>query len=463
LLGLWGCQSGKAGLSGVSGTSDGSYPSGGDSDEAPPDTGEPVAECIYRVHSELQSLVYVSWEQLADARVWVEYSFDEGEWHSSPPFDATAGPQEQLLLGIPYDTAVTWRIVSRSGELSTLGEDCSGLTGPLPEGAPTAVVTVSEPARWDATGRFLYLAVGQFEQMWRLIIDRQGRPVWAQPNAENIGTFTVRESYSGEDLLFDQVDYFSDSAEVVRARIDGSVVDRYDTPGLHHAYTELDDGSLVWGVYLLDGELRTTLERRWPDGSQETIWDVDDFVGADEDGGGSDSRINAIDWDEGSDTFLISFPYLAIVARLEASTGELLEHWGGESDWGFEPAESEWIMPHGVTRLDNGNILLSATRSGDSESALGVVREYSLDDEVQVLNEVWSLGTEEEIRIGYYGEAHRLPGGNTLQNLGGNPRVREATPDGEIVWDLHFLEADGSDSELLTRSILLEDLYAFAP
>ena len=56
------------------------------------------------------------------------------------------------------------------------------------------------------------------------------------------------------------------------------------------------------------------------------------------------------------------------------------------------------------------------------------------------------------------GEAHRLQKGNTLQNAGTTPRIREITPDGEVVWDLAF-----TGSKLMGRTVLLSDLYALAP
>ena len=57
----------------------------------------------------------------------------------------------------------------------------------------------------------------------------------------------------------------------------------------------------------------------------------------------------------------------------------------------------------------------------------------------------------------YYGEAHRLPGGNTLHNYGSAARLREITPDGEVVWDADW------DAGYMGRSEPVADLYALAP
>jgi hypothetical protein len=56
------------------------------------------------------------------------------------------------------------------------------------------------------------------------------------------------------------------------------------------------------------------------------------------------------------------------------------------------------------------------------------------------------------------GEAHRLPGGNTLHNYGSGARIREVTPDGQVVWDVLW-----TDSTFLGRTTALEDLHPFLP
>jgi hypothetical protein len=65
-----------------------------------------------------------------------------------------------------------------------------------------------------------------------------------------------------------------------------------------------------------------------------------------------------------------------------------------------------------------------------------VVREYAVDEATQTLQEVWSFGTGQGVYGDTLGEAWRLPAGNTLHNYGSEPRVREITPDGVVVWDI---------------------------
>ena len=45
---------------------------------------------------------YVAWEQDGPGTAWIEFSFDPGEWHSTPSFEADAGSHEQLIARDGY-------------------------------------------------------------------------------------------------------------------------------------------------------------------------------------------------------------------------------------------------------------------------------------------------------------------------------------------------------------------------
>ena len=143
--------------------------------------------------------------------------------------------------------------------------------------------------------------------------------------------------------------------------------------------------------------------------------------------------------------------------EVDVATGEELRWFGYvPGSWSFEPPESAFVYQHGVTYTPEGTLLVSS--QVDRSSYEGVVREYAVDEDDQVLREVWSHGEGDGITARYAGEAHRLPGGNTLHNTGTTPRVREITPEGEVAWDLSF---DGD--KLIGRTTWLEDLYTYAP
>ena len=426
------------------------------------EAASPVSDLAWYVHSEIESLVYATWTQEVEASGWVEYSFDDDEWLSSPRMAFGEGPQQQLLLGIPYDTEVMVRVVSEIDGTAVTSSEIAAATGTVPEELPLPDVLVADPDAWEPTGDYMLGSInptpgGWFiGHYWMFIVDRQGRVVWARRGVGWNFTIYLRVSPTG-DILWDEATYwsaFDDGAgsRVHRMTIDGTVTESYDTPGMHHAFVDLPDGSLLWGSALTAYE---TLEKLHPDGTRETLWDCTEFYLAHELGGWCHS--NAMYYREETDSLLYSFPDPDMVLELDLSTGEVIDWWSHLNEtWSVEPPDATFWFQHGTTYTDDGTLLLSSHATQEDDD--GVVREYEIDRDAHVLRQIWHHGDGDGIDAEFAGEAHRLPAGNTLHNTGTTPRVREITPEGAVVWDIAW------DGYLLVgRTVLLDDLYALAP
>ncbi len=435
-------------------------------DDGPtPYTTAQVADEAWELHGEIGSLVTVTWSQLADAQGWVEYSFDAGQWLQTPAKHLEQGTHDQLLLGIPYDAVVTARVVNDFGDGPLAGEPFGAQTDPLPEGFPVPELLVADPALWEPSGRYLLGSINQYDggwsspasDFWKFILDREGRVVWAWLTPDRNWTLFAGVSYDGDDLLWDEFTYWSAwdegmGSQVHRVKIDGTPVETYSTPGGHHAFAELWDESLVWGAANWSSE---SLMRRDPRGVVSELWSCGEFL--DTHGGANYCQSNTVIWDEPSDSFVYSFYSLETVVQVDHATGATLNHWGHtEGSWVFDPPESAFYWQHGAHFTEAGT-LLTSSYVGNWDAEL-VVREYELDHDAQVLRQVWSFGEGEGIVGDTAGEAHRLANGNTLHNFGSGCRVREITPDGQVVWDV-----DWSGTKLLGRTVFIDDLYALAP
>jgi hypothetical protein len=434
-------------------------------DGSTPSTTAQVADETWELHGEIGSLVTVTWSQLADAQGWVEYSFDDGQWLQTPPQILEQGSHDQLLLGIPYDTVITARVVNDFGGGPLAGEPFEARTDPLPDGFPIPELLAADATRWEPSGRYLLGSVNQYDggwsspasDFWKFILDREGRVVWAWLTPDRNWTLFMGVSYDGDDLLWDEFTYWSAwdegmGSQVHRVKIDGTPVQSYSTEGGHHAFAELWDESLVWGAADWSSE---SLMRMDPRGVVSELWSCGEFL--DTHGGANYCQSNTVVWDEPSDSFIYSFYSLETVVQVDHATGATLNHWGHtEGSWSFDPPESAFYWQHGAHFTEAGT-LLTSSYVGNWDAEL-VVREYELDHEAQVLRQVWSFGEGEGIVGDTAGEAHRLANGNTLHNFGSGCRVREITPDGQVVWDV-----DWSGTKLLGRTVFLDDLYALAP
>ena len=418
---------------------------------------EPQLEDVeWALVEDYESVVRVTWEQLEPASVWVEFSVDE-DLRTSPVQIVEAGPVEELLLGVPFDTEVQFAVVNDFGEGPLVTGTFTATTGAPPDGMNAPALGWADADAYDPSMQYVLTGASDLRG-WTIILDRQARVVWARQTPGLNATLHTRVSYDGADLLIDHNTYwavYDDGAgsQIVRMKIDGTEVAVYDTPGLHHPFTELADGTLVWGA--ADG-LSETLEKLTPEGEQIRIWDCADFR-AEVESEQAYCQSNTLFHVEDTDTFLFSLYSDETIIEIDHETGMSLRWFGhDEGSWAFDPPESAFHWQHGGHFTAEGTLLTSSHVDGTSDEC--VVREYELDEDEQVLREVWSFGVGLEREANVMGEAHRLPNGNTLHNYGSGAKLLEVTPDGEVVWEVAW-EGDYK----LGRTTPVEDLYAFAP
>ncbi len=421
------------------------------------DVREPAVEALdWQLDDEIGSLVYVTWEQVLTGDCYVEYLFEGDQWRQSPVRSAESGPQSQLLLGVPYGQELRFRVVIELADGTFTSEEGLAQTDDAPSDLPEvrSVAFGSSLPDPDYPYVLLSLDTESLGPWWTVIIDRQGRYVWAQQDPYGSVTMKARPALDGKGLLIDHNTYWSlydegESSQVVRVKIDGSFMATYPTPGLHHSLTEVADNGLLWGAYPPD----ETLQAQDADGEQRTIWSCEEFHA--ELGIEQECASNHVSWDEASDSLLYSFITSETVIRIDRSSGETTG-WFGQlpGAWTFDPPESVFWWQHGANLTDEGTLLISTHTTREDEEIM--VREYALDEEAQTLREIWSFGEGEGFRSLSGGSAQRLSGGNTLHNLGSNPRLREISPEGEVVWDVAW-----SMERKIGDSTALGDLYDF--
>jgi len=290
----------------------------------PGDLGDRVEGISATIHDEHGSIVVVGWDQLTAAEGWVEYSADGETWMSSPSCEIAEGQQEQLLLGIPYDVDVSLRLVQTGTEGTAMSDTAAISTDKLPSGIPEATLLTANQERYDPDRPWLLAGVCD----WTVILDRQGQVVWAVETPLLRATLQPQPSWDGTDLLIDHGSYWAlfdggKRSQVQRMKIDGSVVQTYDTAGLHHPFTELPDGSIVWAA--MDGN-DEILERLAPDGSQERIASCHALIGAYGEEGYCGS--NTIRYSAERDSFLWSLYSDDSILEVDAATGKALHIFG---------------------------------------------------------------------------------------------------------------------------------------
>ncbi len=416
------------------------------------DSDSDVDELNWWLHDDVEAMVYVSWSQANAGDVHVEYQVD-GEWRSTPAFDAEAGSQEQLIVGIPYDMDAEWRVV-RGGGSSVDGPTIT--TGPVPSALLTTSITVSDEANWLPEGNFFMTSQSDEGDwggsvFWTYIVDRQGRYVWAQKTPLDHWTLFAQVSQTGDYILWDEATYWTSwdngaNSTVHLAYLDAEI-EEVATPGLHHAFVQLPDGTLTWGSQDHGGG-EALVEKAAGSSNETVIWNVDDDWPEGDSGGNGGPESNGIFYQESTDTYLYSFYTNHSIVEVDRGGGTSL-WWAGNASGGysFNPSDGEYRWQHGISYTDTGTLLVS-----QSENDYYSAREYTVNHTAQTLEMIWEYVPDCWGR--YNGDTWRLANGNTLYMVGTSGVVVEVMPNGTEVWRLEL-----PNDRMLGRGELIEDLY----
>lgn len=428
------------------------------------------------LHPDQGSIIVVEWAQPEPTDwSWVEYSVDPDIWLPTPASPGTVGEHRQIIVGVPFESKVSWRVVGALGEATTTSPAGSIRTADLPARLPPTQVDLGDPASWQAGADFLFTSVTHRSpfngdsRFWLVILDRQGRYVWAQEGEDDVWTLFARPSKDGRAILWDQPYFWSlsnsEDSRVYRQRLDGTIEHSWSTPGLHHSFDEIDSQTILFSgvgastdrVMISEGEEPATL-----------LWDCQTWLLAEglvDPESNHNCGANSITWHEPTDQIVLSLFSSEAVLAIDRQSAEVL--------WFAEPyralglaVDPVWAWQHDAHLLDEDSLLLFSgiRQEGDERGAdlIGsAVYQYRLDLENGRLDLEWSLPSDEWVS-NLKGGATRLPDGNTLVNYGDLGGVREFDADGAIVWELNFdTRPDAERREhWVGRTTFIDDLYA---
>ena len=321
-----------------------------------------------------------------------------------------------------------------------------------------------------AEGYILGALLGEGSSLF--IADRDGYILWRHDGPAGVLTPVVAPALDGQHLLYNEFaeDRTIDIGAVNRLGIDGGLAESIRTESAHHTFTELPDGTVAY----LAVDVRETEEyggvvgdrliEVHPDGSVTQVFTVWEHFEITEHANWSSNHYpqghdwthgNALYYNAKTQSYLISFRNISTVIEIDRASGEVLREFGGE-DQRYDVEGSGFLYQHGVHWTDAGTLLMTSSGTGNDGLETWAV-EYAVDPDSRQLSEIWSYGRGEELHARALGEAHRLPGGNTLVNWGTEGLLREIAPDGKVLWEMQ----GSADEEFFGRTWFLEDISAF--
>jgi hypothetical protein len=445
--------------------------------DAGPDSGSPISKVSIEMHEKVKTVLVVHWTQVSDAdSAWLRFTFENNEWLQTPPRFAGKGENQEVILGVPEETVVTFHVVTESGGVTGETVPLTAATGAAPSAMPRATILHYDPAlasedRWmlgsvENTPDDGDCGLYYYGTFWIYIIDRRGRIVWYYSDlGDNPCMAFPRVSPDGSYIYFEKR-YFANSGayapRVLKLTLDHSYFEEVPVPGLEDCMEMTDDGAILFNTgYEGDSNLKELL----PDGTVRTIWNVEEWVQAT---GQFITYTNTVNWNPLNNTVTMSFPYSNTAVEIDRTSGQLIAQWGSLADsWDFSPDTWRFQFNHYANITPDGTLLISSHMPGfsDTESPVAgehAFMEFEIDRENKTLVEKWIYNEGDEWAM-YKGEAHRMANGNTLANYGTGGVIREITPDKEtawhVKWDAHFDQEDFYNN-MVGHDVMINDLYA---
>lgn len=445
---------------------------GGDSD---PDAVAPVSNVAVRIHPEVATILIVSWTQdvAADA-AWLKFSFENDEWYESRRNSGPAGENEDVILGVPELAEVQFKIVNELDGKTLESDSYKATTGALPAEMPRPTVISFDPSKADPSRWLLGSVEGGSSipaywrgLFWLFIVDRRGRVVWYFSDPESNPRIEFpRVSRDGSHIVFDKREAPAPGYTwLVRMNLDGSYCETLSISTIQLCFSETDEDTILFNTWR-PNEPSSLLE--WlPGGEIREIWDCRAWAESLDPNNQWEYPCfsNAVNWNEDSDTVLMSFPYINTAVEIDRKTGALVAQWGSApGSWKFDPTTAgfEFNQYPNIT-MDN-TLMISTHLPGhtsDSDPRIHAFVEFELDRDLKRLTKTWTYESNQDWPE-YKGEVYPSANGNLLGNYGTGGVVREITRDKEIAWEIKW-DADYFDdtyNNMVGHTTLIDDLYA---
>ncbi len=392
-----------------------------------------------RLAEDMATVVLANWvppQESPDA-LRLEWLDPDGEWAATPAVEE-GGAWRALAFGLRQSQDYRFRLVGTWGESVATSEEAKLQTGNLPAEAPS--LTLGESG--DNPG---FLATGVNNSTpGGAIFDESGGPVWwwPLPVPEPYVTRVLR-SVDQRSVLISAfrtiAEYDPSDLAIHRVAYDGTVLETIETPGGHHDFTELPDGTLAWWTHEsrdFDGRAvrGDVLMERAPDGGNREVWNGWDHYTYDpEDSQLVDSfpHANAVKCDVETDRYWLSLRSLGALVVIDRASGAIVEQFfGRDSIYPLSPG-TPVAYQHGFTLLDDGFVIMDDRKD---EAEVSRAAQFTIDRTAGTFAEVWSYESDEGFHIRGLGEAIRVDGGDTLLLWSPAGQAQRVRPDGTTVW-----------------------------
>ncbi len=434
--------------------------------DVPPDAAAPLLIIDVKVESNPRSVLscFVSWRTSEAASSQVEYWEVGAAVGHRVSLPGARINHRVLVFGMHAETAHQLQAISGAGARKARSATLEYTTGKLPLHVPRAELITLDRRRAQQGWTLMTLSAGtrgggavtmdpEFVPT-AVMYDMEGRPVWYREHGlPRVGDARY---FDGRVLVASMGSIHEPKYTAVEADLSGRVVwngprQPLDTVHRHHHH---HFQRLARGTYLT---LRNNVVRKvmgdvivemaaghqqvWTWSSLDHIrpdmarWDgktVHDYTHG-----------NSLHHDRDQGVVYYNARHQDAVYKIDLATGKVLWKLGAGGDFAKDPAaKTPWFLKaHGVEVQPNGDVLLYD--NGMKSRPFSRAVQYRLNEQQKTARIVWQYdGKPDQGWVTYYwGDADRLPNGNTLICAGTwakktPSRIFEVTPDRRRVWEI---------------------------
>ncbi len=411
-----------------------------DTDTTVPETDVSPFGITAELSPDVVTVVRVHWSTLAPSVGRLEFGESADYTHASPVETTPSTEHDALILGMPADTDVHFRVVSVvDGGEDEGSEDQTILTGTLPVELPSLTVT-GEVTSWVGGYQVLPL---QGTGLSIVVLDEQGRIVWYDLQDAGFNLMRARLAYDGQAILYclAGMEDMRGLGSIARVSMDGSATTLIPFPYIDHDFTELPDGTLA-GIVVKNQDgyanLGDSIVELDADGTYTEIWSAweDPTLMAFYKSELSNwSHANALDYVPEQDAYFIALKEIGTIVKVDRKTGASQWHLNGLANGftmlnGTEPV----ILQHQFQLLDDGILIFD---NGPYDRGYSQAVEFALDQDALTAEEVWSYGADPPIVVYAKGDVYRYDDGGTQVVWSSAGEIQNVDPDGNVQWQLN--------------------------
>jgi hypothetical protein len=364
------------------------------------------------------------------------------EYTLEAPVAWSAAEHETLLLGMPANTDVHYRVVVIAGTSACIGADATYRTGAPPSGAPSNLNPMKGSSTVAPAPGFIIAVNGNNAY----IINKEGQVVWA--HRFPIMLTRALMSWDGNYMIARELGPFNASSggQIYRVGMDGTGETRLNVSGgTHHDFTVTPTG-IAYPAKQQAGQCDSLYTANADGSNSAPLVNLDVVFGKFENGPGSaameECHVNAIHYYKDIDAFSLSDREKDAIAFVSAD-GEVIGSVGAtpngstpnhaKAEGADSTTQSAWRVQHGHDWYEPNKLVVFS--NGSFQGGQSKLLHYTINGGTATLDwQYTGIGNSPTLS-----DAQHLPNGNFLGTNSQNGNVHEIDPQRQLIQSFNGL------------------------